>query len=62
MKYLNNSNTKNNKTLGYSLIWNVNPNLYSRNNPMSWVIHSLPTRQKTTIHIEKLIMNRQDFK
>ena len=41
MIYLNNSNYKNSKTLGYSLIWNVNPNLYSRNNPMSWVIQSL---------------------
>jgi len=40
MKYLNNSN----KTLGYSPIRDVTPNLYSRNNPMSWVIQSLGAR------------------
>ena len=41
MKYLNNNNHKNSKTLGYSLILDVNPNLYSRNNPKSWVINPL---------------------
>jgi len=46
MKYLNNSNSKNSKTLGYSLILDVNPNLYSRNNPKSWVIHTLGARLK----------------
>ena len=30
-----------NKTFSYSLIWNVNVNLYMRYNPMSWVIQSL---------------------
>ena len=41
MKPLNNSNYKNKKILGYSLIWNVNQNLYIRYNPKSWVIELL---------------------
>ena len=36
MKNLNNTA----KTLGYFLILDVNPNLYSRNNPKSWFIHT----------------------
>lgn len=50
MEYLNNSNYKNSKTLGYSLMWNVNPNLYSRYNPMSWVIESLAFIVRGTLH------------
>ena len=41
MKYINNSNYKNSKAMGYPLIWNVNSNLYMRYNPNNWVIESL---------------------
>lgn len=41
---MHNNNYKDNKTLGYSLILDVNPNIYSRNNPKNWVIQSLYAR------------------